>query len=231
MYQVLMHNLEQTAQGDASPAKTMALLNSLFPSVVHLEDGDDIDPSPYSFGLRESIRFTIFRHILSADAFCIGELEEIRVKFISWCDVPDYERSRQNLVRYVEETKKLEDACFEALDAVEKRARTLSGSTIRTVSDGTSAAVTIDSGDESFAVHSAPPVPHALLLGVSGRELVAAETDPWAFGVGKGKQETPRPLSQNGFDEHPLARELDLSSAEKAALGLLIPRVTPCQNM
>ncbi|KAG9251172.1 uncharacterized protein F5Z01DRAFT_739398 [Emericellopsis atlantica] len=232
---VLMQNLEQSAQGCVDLIKTMALLNSLFPSVTQLEDGVDVAPSPCSAGLCESIRFTIFRYILSPDAFSANKLKDIRIKLVSWCGMPDYEHARQNLVRYVEETKKLEDACFEALDAIEKRTKTLSGS-IRTTSDGTSLVSihcphdSVDSANQSFMVSPAPPVPNALLLGFSGREFLAAETDPWAFGVGKGKRESCRPLSQCGFDEHPLARELDLTSAEKAALGLLIPRAAPCQN-
>ncbi|KAI6780775.1 uncharacterized protein J7T54_001083 [Emericellopsis cladophorae] len=233
---VLMQNLEQGAQGCVDLIKTMALLNSLFSSVTHLEDGVDVAPSPCSAGLCESIRFTIFRHILSPDAFSADKLEEIRIKLVSWCGLPDYEHSRQSLVRYVEETKKLEDACFEALDSIEKRTETLPGSTIRTTSDGMSLVSlhcqhgSVDNANESVMVSPAPPVPNALLLGVSGREFFAAETDPWAFGVGKGNWKPCRPLSQNGFDEHPLARELDLTSTEKAALGLLIPRATPCQN-
>ena len=236
MDQVLMQNLEQGAQGYVDLIKSMALLNSLFPSVTHLGDVVDVAPSPCSAGLCESIRFTIFRHILSPDAFSADKLEEIRIKLFSWCGMPAYEHSRQSLVRYVEETKKLEDACFEALDAIEKRTKTLSGSTIRTTSDGTSLVSihcqhdSVDSANQSFMVSPAPPVPNALLLGFSGREFLAAETDPWAFGVGSGKREPCRPLSQHGFDEHPLARELDLTSTEKAALGLLIPRATPCQN-
>ncbi|UNI17635.1 hypothetical protein JDV02_003963 [Purpureocillium takamizusanense] len=85
----------------------------------------------------------------------------------------------------------------------------------------------------SSRVASAPPVPNALLKGMPGRELSASKTDGAAFAGDHAAPPIlayPDDLSTTEFDQHPLAREMNLSSAEKARLGLIIPKQIPSRD-
>lgn len=95
----------------------MALLNALFPSVQFLEDQDDRDPAPHSPGLRDSIRFAVFEHLMSPDPFSQQRQQVIQMKLLCWCDIPQYPQAREALIRYHEETKKLGEICSLILSA------------------------------------------------------------------------------------------------------------------
>ncbi len=85
----------------------------------------------------------------------------------------------------------------------------------------------------SSRVASAPPVPNPLLKGMPGRELSASKTDGAAFAGDHTAPPIltyPDDLSTTEFDQHPLAREMNLSSAEKARLGLIIPKQIPSRD-
>lgn len=324
----------------------MARLNALFPATALLEDDYDIDPTPHSPGLRDSIRFTVFEHLMSADPFSERQQQTIRMKLRCWCDAPGYDQARAALVRYIEECRKLEQACFIVMNGLERQARAKRVS--RTKSTGRILAAALKSrgsqrhrkskGTErprrsksrkhdhkskrskndhrskrsrhdrkpKGIEHSRKPKGSAhdpesrgsrhdhkskrprqdyksksskqdrrsrridrprkskgpehdfmsrglkylrkspyrprrkdprnmppLLRGVPGRELSGAKTDgaSWA-----GDHTVPQilcypsDLSNTQFHEHPLAKELNMSSREKAMLGLLIPRELKTRN-
>lgn len=226
----------------------MALINALFPPMVHLEDSEDYDPSPYSPGLRDSIRFSLYELLMGDGPFSKVQQEAIQMKLLSWCDIPDYERSRQALIRYTQEVKKLEEVCLECLDSIERHSKALSvaasSSTSISTSDGsfspglalshtrrrTHGNMTRDSRESGWSRHqalSAPPVPNALLGGMPGREIVGAQTNLAAFASessGSPSLAFFSSLSTTEFDQHPLAQDLAMSSTDKATLGLLIPK-------
>ena len=227
----------------------MALINALFPPAVHLEDSEDFDPTPYSPGLRDNIRFSLYEFLMGDDPFSEKQQEAIRMKLLRWCDILDYEKSRDALMRYMQEARKLEEVCLKGLDSAERHSTALSEPTslstsMNTTSDGSfspdldpsfSSHRTIgsmaynprNSGSSSHRVLSAPPVPNGLLAGVPGREILGAQTDMAAFagGLSNSQSDTSLPsLLATEFDQHPLARDLDMSSTEKAILGLLIPK-------
>ncbi|CAM1509133.1 Fc.00g028720.m01.CDS01 [Cosmosporella sp. VM-42] len=190
--------------------KLMARLNALFPASVFLEDDEDFDPSPYSPGLRDSIRFSVFEHLMGETPFAEQQQQMIRVKLLCWCDIPGYPDARQALLRYSEESKKLEEVCFAVLNALERRP--LSNISMRASSAessfmsfagasmspepfsnaprkstpevGMSADASFDSRySDAFSPASlhAPPVPNPLLKGMPGREISAAKTDTAAL--------------------------------------------------
>lgn len=232
-------------EAQANTSKVMALVNALFPPVVHLEDSEDFDLSPYSAGLRDSIRFSLYELLMDSDPFSETKKETIRIKLLCWCDIPDYETSRQALVRYTEETKKLEQVCLEVLDSMERCSRAFSetpsaDTSLNYASDGSFSPdlasqghrrltdMSYDSRDSGWSRYRLSPVPldpHALLKGMPGREILGSRTDLGAFIGDPSEPQSSVDLSTTEFDEHPLARNLDMSSAAKATLGLLIPKV------
>jgi hypothetical protein len=229
----------------------MALVNALFPPVVHLEDSEDFDPSPYWAGLRESIRFSLYELLMGSDPFSETKKETIRIKLLCWCNIPDYETSRQALVRYAEETKKLEQVCLEVLDSMERCPRAFSEilsaeTSLNYASDGSFSPdpglqghrrltdMSYDSRDSGWSRHrlsSVLPDPHALLGGMPGREIMGSRTDLGAFVGEPSEPQSSLDLSTTEFDEHPLARDLDMSSADKATLGLLIPKALSTSSL
>ena len=107
---------------------------------------------------------------------------------------------------YTEEAKKTEDICLEALHMMENMPK-----------DGTLG--------PQLAVP--PPVPNPLLKGMPGREISAAKTDGAAFAGDVNAPSVlayPYDLSKQKFEEHPIAKELELTSRQKAEMGLLIPK-------
>ncbi|KAJ3519523.1 hypothetical protein NM208_g14094 [Fusarium decemcellulare] len=87
------------------------------PPVVLLEDIDDVDPTPHSPGLRDSIRFSIFEHLMSENPLSPQQQQVIKMKLLGWCGIPEYPKVREALVRYSEECKKLGDICSTILSA------------------------------------------------------------------------------------------------------------------
>lgn len=247
---MLLHQLDPEEDGTDDQIETMALINALFPSFVHLEDSEDFDPTPYTMGLRESIRFTLYEHLLSEDPFSQKQFRTIKVKLTSWCNVPSYEDSRHALLRYAEESKKLEEACFALMNAIDRRDSTTTTGSGSSKSKGKSsmdaqsrtAWIASFEGKDSEqpeshrppSVSSAPPVPNPLLGGVPGREIFGAQTNPGAFlssSFGeKDWRDMRSRLSKTEFDQHPIAPFLVMTSSEKAALGLLLPREIVCRQ-
>ncbi|PFH58908.1 hypothetical protein XA68_13057 [Ophiocordyceps unilateralis] len=183
----------------------MARLNALFPSSVILCGPDDFDIAPYSVGLRDSIRFSVFEHLMSDDMASAAQQRSIHMKLFCWCDMPGYNQAREAMMRYYEEAKKLEDTCLEALAAIERRC-------------------SVSAGSDNPG--PAPPVPNPLLRGMPGRELSASSTDTAAIAGDVDAPPVlayPNDLSGTHFHQHPLAKELGWSSRAKAQLGLIVP--------
>lgn len=254
--QVLLDDLAKTASQRKELTHIVARLNALFPSSVFLEDEEDFDPSPYSPGLRDSIRFSVFEHLMGDNPFSDQHQQMIRMKLLCWCDIPGYLQARQALLRYAEESKKLEEVCFAVLNALELRPS--SNLSIRAPSAESSfvSYTEASASPEPFSICSrnqtpeggsgvdafldlrassvvspgplsAPPVPNPLLKGMPGRELSAAKTDTAAFAGDMSAPPIlcyPHDLSATEFHQHPLAQDLDMTSLEKAILGLLLPK-------
>jgi hypothetical protein len=231
---------------DEKAIEVMALLNALFPAVVHLEDNEDIDPSPYSDGLRESIRFSIFDHLMSRDPFSQEQQQAIHTRLLSWCDMPNYAKAQEALSRYATEFMKLEEVCLDILGAIEQQrlvisAPTSSESSFLFLADSSQTSDTMmidtecqrksDDALRSFPHQdpfvATPGPPCALLMGMPGRELTGSRTNSSAFVMDADVSTYPRSLddlSKDQFDEHPLSKDFGWSAAEKASLGLLLPK-------
>ncbi|KAF4963749.1 hypothetical protein FZEAL_10918 [Fusarium zealandicum] len=245
---ILIHELTRDNDCRKETPQIMARLNALFPSVVFLGDEYDIDPTPYSPGLRDSIRFSVFEHLMSEDPFSQQRQQVIQMKLLCWCDIPGYSQARDALIRYSQECKKLEGVCLAVLDALERRplsnvsGRQLSAESSFVSCSNTSSSPQTDTFEGPLSANtppdsqpsafwavsfSTPPVPHPLHRGVPGRELSAAKTDGAGFAGDYSAPPVlcyPHDISRTEFFEHPLARELDMTSMEKSLLGLLIPK-------
>lgn len=81
---------------------------------------------------------------------------------------------------------------------------------------------------------SAQPVPNSLLKGMPGRELSPSKTDGALFAGDFDEPPIlvyPNDLSTAEFDQHPLAKDMDLTPAEKARLGLILPKQIPSRDV
>lgn len=76
--------------GPKTAAKAMVRLNTLFPAYSILEYEGDVEIAPYSVGLRDSIRFSVFEHIMGDSPTSSERLRAIYVKLFAWCDIPGY---------------------------------------------------------------------------------------------------------------------------------------------
>lgn len=234
----------------------MARINALFPSAIFLEDEEDFNPSPYSPGLRDSIRFSVFEHLMGDDPFSEHHQRIIQMKLLGWCDIPEYYQVRQALLRYAEESKKLEEVCFAVLNALELRPSSTSSTRALSADSSFVSNTEPSASPEPFSNYArnqtpegtfgvdafldlgasslispgslpAPPVPNPLLKGMPGREFSAAKTDTAAFAGDVSAPPIlcyPYDLSATEFHQHPLAHDLDMTSLEKAILGLLLPK-------
>lgn len=227
----------------------MALLNALVPPVVFLEDEDDMDPTPHSPGLRDSVRFSIFEHLMSEDSFSPNRREIIEMKLRCWCDVPGYPRARDALLRYTEEFKKLENVCLKVMNELE--CRSMATVSYQTISADSSILSGAEASHHSILLASSlqdestiltpntsidtqqpttPWVPvafHPLLKGMPGREISPASTDGAMFARDFSAPPVlsyPDNLSKTEFFQHPFARKLNMSIVEQVTLGLLLPR-------
>ncbi|KAJ4269630.1 hypothetical protein NW762_001298 [Fusarium torreyae] len=239
---ILIEELTKDADNRMEVPQIMALLNALVPPVILLADEDDVDPTPHSPGLRDSVRFSVFEHLMSKDSFSKQRQEIIQMKLRCWCDVPGYPRAREALVRYSEEFKKLEDVCLTILSDLERRSANavsyhatsadpsiLSDANTSHISNllinSPQAESTILSPNTSFdnrqsalVSPASPPVSlafHPLLKGMPGRELSAARTDGAGFVQDPGAPPIlcyPDDLSKTEFYQHPFARKLDMIS-------------------
>ncbi|KAF5676314.1 hypothetical protein FHETE_2194 [Fusarium heterosporum] len=251
---ILIEELKKDVNTRKDIPQFMALLNALVPSTVSLEDKDDTDPTPYSSGLRDSIRFSIFEHLMSEDPFSSKRQEIIEVKLCCWCDVPGYPQARDALVRYSEEFKKLENVCLRVMNELERRAvadasypaMSADSSMLSGAETSYNSSLFANSLQDDSAVHTSntsidnprfaptsptsPWVPlafHPLLRGMPGRELSPASTDGAALAQDLSAPPVlsyPDNFSKTEFFQHPFARKLEMSFAEQAALGLLLPK-------
>ncbi|KAK7413187.1 hypothetical protein QQX98_007911 [Neonectria punicea] len=206
----LINDLTKSSEQTKEIPKIMARLNALFPPVVFLQDEYDLDPTPHSAGLRDSIRFSVFEHLMGHDPFSEPRQQMIQMKLLCWCDIPGYPQAREALIRYCEESKKLEEVCLVILDDLERKgpsemmARSTSAeSSFMTSADNSTCSEpsgisqrktspdTMITADASFdSRYSSLPSPttqsaliasNPLLKGMPGRELSAAKTDGAAF--------------------------------------------------
>ncbi|KAF4986616.1 hypothetical protein FGRMN_10752 [Fusarium graminum] len=254
---ILIEELKKDVNTRKEVPQIMALLNALVPSAVSLEDKDDIYPTPYSSGLRDSVRFSVFEHLMSEDPFSSKRQETIEVKLRCWCDVPGYPRARDALVRYSEEFKKLENVCLRVMNEVERRS----------VADASHPAISADSSmlpgaetsynsslfansfqDHSVVhtsntsidnQHSAPTSPtspwvplafHPLLRGMPGRELSPASTDGATFARDLSAPPIlsyPDNFSETEFFQHPFAQKLEIDDEAKED----VPPVPPLPHI
>ncbi|KAH7146396.1 hypothetical protein EDB81DRAFT_883816 [Dactylonectria macrodidyma] len=202
--------IEDLTKSDEETLKLMARLNALFPPFVVFQDEGDIDPTPYSPGLRDSIRFSVFEYLMRGKRSSDHQKLMIQMKLFGFCDNAGYAEGRDALSKYCEESKKLEQSCLAILhDLAQKSPIEMYGPTSSTessylstegsvpslVPSGTSPKkATPDvttSGDASFdSQHSSvlmPPTPsvtiasNPLLKGMPGREISPAKTDCAAF--------------------------------------------------
>lgn len=250
----------------------MAKLNALFPPIAAASLDSAPQLAPYSEGLRENIRFSVYEHLMCGNAKDMAKWRVLQTRLFSLCNMPGYAQAREALLLYAEarkalllyaeEFKKIEELCLYTLDSLECRRRSLSipespaESSFLTSSSRSSAIPSpssslissdksdLDSGNQdshhSLASSRAPSgstrhaVQHSPLLGgMPGREISAAKTDGAAFA---GEIDVapiltyPDDLSRVEFDQHPLAKHLDMTPREKIQLGLILPKQLSSRN-
>ncbi|RGP72680.1 hypothetical protein FLONG3_6688 [Fusarium longipes] len=216
----------------------MALLNALMPSAVLLGDEDDIDPTPHSSGVRDNVRFSVFEHLISKECFTQERQEILQMKLRCWCDIPDYPRIRNAMVRYCEEFKKVEEICLKTMNDLETRSGNMisyhavaSGSSLVSSTDTScnsgQQANSLQTGDiiltlstsrgnqgsaKESPISPRPPLAfHPLLRGTPGRELSPAKTDGALLARDTSEPPVacyPDDHSKTLFYQHPFARKL-----------------------
>lgn len=226
----------------------MAFLNALFPAHDVLKNSEDVSLVPYTEALLYCIRFTVLYHLLGDNPSSDKQQALIQEKLFIWCSLPKYQQAHKAFVQYIEEFKAIESLCFKVLQLAEARSsRRKSGSHRRSFTPNSAIMVKSilkgspqglhEAGERAVFerptspefVASAPPVPNPLLKGLPGREVSPSKTDGAAFAFDdssapKLRVENTSTLSKTAFDQHPLAKDLNLDSREKAQLGLLLPK-------
>ncbi|CVK98149.1 uncharacterized protein FPRN_10606 [Fusarium proliferatum] len=250
---ILIEELTRGSECRKEIPQIMGMFNALMPSDVFLEDEDDVDPTPHSPGLRDSVRFSVFEHLMS-DPFSPQQQEVIKMKLSGWCEVTGYPQARDAMVRYCEEFKKLEGVGLAIMNDLERKSFStgsyyIASPTSSTLLDtdnsrssGFSASATqganaifttTTSNDNQDSAPTTPLSPwalstsHPLLKGMPGREMSPAKTDGALFSQDLSAPPVlsyPDNLSKTEFFQHPFTRKLDMSPAEQAALGLILPR-------
>ncbi|PHH64474.1 hypothetical protein CDD81_4549 [Ophiocordyceps australis] len=224
---ILAHDL---SQADMVPAQAMARLNAFFPATAILAEYEDRDLTPYSVGLRDTVRFTVYEHIMTGNSASDQQRQAIQMKLFCWCNVSGYAKSIDALASYASNVKELEKLCIEALETVGESSVPAQAS-VRLVLDANAAMSTSTTAaprsDTSKRKPTVPPVPNPLLRGMPGREYSPAKTDGAAFSGDVDAPSVltyPNDLSMTEFVQHPLATELSMTSLQKAQLGLIMPR-------
>ncbi|KKO99520.1 hypothetical protein THAR02_08374 [Trichoderma harzianum] len=247
---MVVEELKQAKVTRKPSVEIMAVVNALFPAHDLLKNSDDISLVPCTDSLLGCIRFTVLYHLLRDNPSSDKQQAMIQEKLFIWCSLPRYEAAYKAFAQYIEEFKTIESLCFNVLQLAEKESsRRRSGSGPRRPSFTPNSVVMVKSilkGSpqsprevESLAgfgrsnspefVASAPPVPNPLLKGLPGREVSPSKTDGAAFAFDdssapKLRVKNTSTLSKTAFDQHPLAKDLNLNSREKAQLGLLLPK-------
>lgn len=223
----------------------MALLSALFPATVYRGHFDDVDTSAYIPDLCKNIRFSIYEYLMSEQSLSEDHRRSsARMKLPDWCGIPGYDESRQALVRYVEEFKKLEQVCLGAFHRTDPKQ---SGgytpvsreSSFNWSCDSPTLCDTVQGSKRSSVYSSDEPTPELPTTPAypntrPGQEILGAETDLGAFVGDPSYGCTPSLCSQQplgmAWDQHPLARHLDMTPDDQTALGLLIPRAIQRQG-
>ncbi|KAG5809278.1 hypothetical protein H9Q74_005662 [Fusarium xylarioides] len=91
---ILIEELTKDSECRKEIPQIMGMFNALVPSDVFLEDEDDVDPTPHSPGLRDSVRFSVFEHLMSDHPFSPQHQEIIKMKLSGWCEVSGYPQAR-----------------------------------------------------------------------------------------------------------------------------------------
>ncbi|OAQ98356.1 hypothetical protein LLEC1_04965, partial [Akanthomyces lecanii] len=257
---ILIRSLDPSLQ--TPKEHIMAKLNALFPPIA-AANLDSVPPlAPYSDGLRENIRFSVYEHLMRGNISDATKWHALQTRLFSWCNIPGYDEARETLLRYTEEFKKMEEICLSTLNSLECRRRSIcipespAESSFLTSSSGSNASPSPSSsffGSEKVDHESSNPEFHysftssrslsssarhtfqqsPLLRGMPGREISAAKTDGAAFAgdLDVAPMLTyPNDLSRVEFDQHPLAKYLDLSPREQTQLGLIIPKQLSSRN-
>ncbi|OAA66041.1 hypothetical protein ISF_03879 [Cordyceps fumosorosea ARSEF 2679] len=99
----------------------MATLNALFPPAIAAEVATSSPLPPYSDGLRENIRFSVYEHLMRGEADDAAAWRALQTRLFTWCGMPGYADARDALLRYAEEFKKTELLCLSTLHALERR--------------------------------------------------------------------------------------------------------------
>lgn len=226
----------------------MAVVNALFPAHDFLKNSEDVSLVPYTEAHLYCIRFTLFCHLLGENPSSERQQSFIQEKVYIWCSLPKYQQAYRAFTQYIEEFKTIETLCFNVLQLAQNASsRRRSGSSrspftpnsvvmVKSILKGSpqspreveDQARSSKSVSQEF-VASAPPVPNPLLKGLPGREVSPSKTDGAAFAFDdpsapKLRVEHTSTLSKTVFDQHPLAKDLNLDSREKAQLGLLLPK-------
>ncbi|CEF86933.1 unnamed protein product [Fusarium graminearum] len=241
---ILTEELAKDASHRKEAAQIMALLNALMPSSVFMGPEDDVDPAPHSSGVRDSVRFAVFEYLISEDCFTQERQEVIKMKLRCWSDISDYTGVRDAMARYCEEFKKVEELSLRLMNKLEKRAGTVSYHAVSANSPMVPTTDTsCNSGpqdnftqvestvlmpnaslDNKGSSKKPPTIPqpplsfHPLLRGMPGRELSAAKTDIALLARDTSQPPVacyPNDLSKTLFYQHPLARELEMTTLEQ----------------
>ncbi|KAJ9417127.1 hypothetical protein QL093DRAFT_2581157 [Fusarium oxysporum] len=251
---ILIKELTRDSECRKEIPQIMGMLNALVPSDVFLEDEDDVDPTPHSPSLRDSVRFSVFEHLMSESPFSPQLQEIVKMKLSSWCEVPGYPQARDAMVRYCEEFKKLEGVCLAIMNDLERKSFSIgsyhvasptsptlfdtetsrsSGFSANATQGASAIFTTVTPNDNQDSAPTTPLSPwvlstsHPLLKGMPGREMSPAKTDGALFSQDLSAPPVlsyPDSLSKTEFFQHPFTRKLDMSPVEQAALGLILPR-------
>lgn len=112
--QCLVDFFPQAPVAREDAAKVMARLNALFPAAIFLPPTEVQyhSLSPCSPALSESLRLYVYQYLTNTHPTSEGCEPSFADKFIARCGSPTYEKMRNMLIRYAEETKKIEETYF-----------------------------------------------------------------------------------------------------------------------
>ncbi|KAL7910685.1 hypothetical protein GGI35DRAFT_478105 [Trichoderma velutinum] len=245
---MVIEELKQARVTRKPSVEIMAVVNALFPAHDLLKNSEDISLVPCTDSLLGCIRFTVLYHLLGDNPSSDKQQAMIQEKLFIWCSLPRYQAAYKAFAQYIEEFKTIESLCFSVLQLAQKESsRRKSGShrpsftpnsvvMVKSILKGSPQSPreveNLAGSRRSISpelVASAPPVPNPLLKGLPGREVSPSKTDGAAFAFDdpsapKLRVENTSTLSKTAFDQHPLAKDLNLNSREKAQLGLLLPK-------
>ncbi|KAK0382642.1 hypothetical protein NLU13_9948 [Sarocladium strictum] len=253
---ILLNHMVTQSPGNEGRESLLACLNTMFPSLLPLESDDDINPDPCTPGLRESIRLTLFNHLLDAKWASLQQQKVLQTRLVEWCGTPRYDEARMALSRYNEITRKWEEVLADIFTHCEDTADLSLGSPkgghfnssagARTSTPDHTLLCRLSSGhssssssgpqtgrsfESSFCVEA-----HPLFRGMPGREISASRTDGAAFMGDLEMLATspvlpyPDDVCRDQWTQHPIAKSLTLSAKEKAYLGLILPAEVPSRD-